>query len=108
LTEVAIEKGIDLVMKADDPKNLAGIAAIGKFADTIYRLENNKPTEITGIMSAEDHAVEFIKMLLSEMSFDEALETFLEANLEPIIPDWRKEDIYSKIKAGTIKIPGYE
>lgn len=108
LTEVVLEKGLELVKKSDDPKNLSGLAAIGKFADTVYRLENNKPTEITSKLSPEDHAIAFIQMLMADMDLSSAIDAFKVAVLEPIIPEWRKEEIIKKIEKGVLKIPGVD
>lgn len=106
LTEAVLEKGLEMISKVEDPKSLAGMAAIGKLADTIYRLENNKPTEISNSLPAEEHAIAFVKMLTETMSLQEAIEAFREASLEPLIPDWRKEEIANKMETGAILIPG--
>lgn len=105
-TEAALEKGIELMSIADSPKALAGIAAMGKFADTVYRLETQQPTEIVKTLPAERHALDFIKMLMEKLTRSEALDAFREADLDPLIPAWRRDDIHSRIVSGELKLLG--
>jgi hypothetical protein len=103
-TIAALEKGKELVDKADKPGHLSGIAALGKFSDNVYRLESGQPTEITQSLPAESHALDFIAMLMERMSRDQALEAFRQARLDPLVPEARKSEILRRIETGELKL----
>ncbi len=103
-TEAALIKGKELIEQADNPRHLSGIAAVGKMSDTVYRLETGKPTEITNVMPAETHALEFIRMMMEKMDRQSALDAFLRAPLDPLVPEVRKLEIKSRIESGDLKL----
>lgn len=103
-TEAALVKGKQLIDLADDPKYLGGIAQLGKMADTVYRLETNRPTEISQTIGTEAHALDFIKILMARMDREAALEAFLKASLEPLVPEDRKKEIHRRIISGELKL----
>jgi len=103
-TVEALTKGRELIQQADNPKHLSGIAALGKMSDMIYRLETNQPTEITQTLPAEAHALEFIKVLMAKMDREAALEAFLRASLDPLVPESRKLEIHKRIQSGELKL----
>ena len=104
VTLKALEKSGSLIDLADDPKHLSGIAAAGRFSDSVYRLETGQPTTIAMNMDAEAHALDFIKLLMARMDRPAALDHFKRANLEPLIPDHRKSEILAKIEEGTLRL----
>lgn len=106
VTYVALEKSGELIQQATDPKSLSGIAAAGKFADAVYRLETGQPTQITANQGPENHALEFIRMLMNRMDRDSALNAFKQASLEPLVPELRKAEILSRIESGELKLLG--
>lgn len=103
-TVAALLKGKELIDKADNPKHLSGIAAVGKMSDNIFRLETHQPTAIQQTLPAESHALEFIKMLMQRMAQAEALEAFKRTSLEPLVPEQRKLEIIRRIEAGELKL----
>jgi AcrR family transcriptional regulator len=103
-TLAALEKGKELILQADHPRHLSGIAAMGKMSDTVHRLETMQPTEITQNNSAEAHALDFIKLLLQRMDLESALASFQRANLDPLVPEMRKPDIIRRIESGELKL----
>jgi hypothetical protein len=103
-TVSALKKGKELIDIADSPKALSGIAAVGKMADTVYRLETNRPTEIQQALPTESHALEFIRMLLERMDLNAALDSFMRASLDPLVPEERKPDIRRRIETGELKL----
>jgi uncharacterized protein YqgV (UPF0045/DUF77 family) len=103
-TLAALMKGKELILQADDPKHLSGIAALGKLSDTVYRLETNQPTDIQQTVSTETHALEFIKLLMVSMERKAALEAFLKADLAPLVPESRKLEIHKRIESGDLKL----
>lgn len=105
-TTTALVKGMDLMELADTAKHLAGVAAMGKFADSVYRLETGQPTEIVRNMSTEDHALEFIKVLRGRMDREEAIEAFKRSSLEPLITEQRRLEIAQRIERGELKLLG--
>ena len=104
VTLAALEKGEELIYQADTSKALSGIAAMGKFADTVHRLERGEPTQIAANVSTEVHALEFIRMLMGRMSEELAMEAFKRASLEPLVPENRKLEIISRIESGDLKL----
>lgn len=104
VTLAALEKGEELIDKATDPKALAGIAQMGRFADTVHRLERGEPTQISASIGTENHALEFIRFMMTKMSQELAIEAFKRANLEPLVPEIRKGEIISRIEAGDLKL----
>jgi hypothetical protein len=103
-TVAALEKGKELIEMADNPRHLSGIAAMGKMSDTVYRLETQQPTEIQQNVTAETHALDFIRLLLERMDLEAALSHFTKANLEPLVPEMRKDDIVRRIESGELKL----
>lgn len=103
-TAAALTKGKELIEQADNPKHLSGIAAVGKMADTVYRLETRQPTEISNTMPAETHALEFIKMLMEKMDLNAALDAFSRASLDPLVPEVRKLEIRRRIESGELRL----
>lgn len=104
VTLAALEKGEELIYAAKDPKALAGIAQMGRFADTVHRLERGDPTQIAQTVSSEGHALAFIKFMMEKMDQIAALDAFRRANLEPLVPEIRKADIISRIESGELKL----
>jgi hypothetical protein len=105
VTTDALMKSRDLISTADSAKALSGIAAVGKFADSVHRLETNQPTSIQG-QTAETHALEFIKLLMDRTgSRESALEAFGRASLEPLVSDGKRDIILRRIASGELKLP---
>jgi hypothetical protein len=104
VTTEALSKGKFLIRNAKSEKSLSGIAAVGKFADGVYRLETHQPTEITQNITAEAHALEFIRYCMSRSTREDALEAFAKVSLEPLVPDWEKAAILAKIQSGELKL----
>lgn len=103
-TVAALKKSKELVQMADDPKHLSGIAAVGRMSDTVYRLETRQPTDIQQTLPTESHALEFIRMLMQKMDLQTAMETFIKAPLDPLVPEIRKEEIRRRIESGELKL----
>lgn len=104
VVESALVKGKELIDGATDTKALSGIAAVGSFADKVHRLETNQPTEIRHTLEIEEHALEFIKLVMRNSNLEKALEYFMQASLEPVIPDHAKAEIVKKIERGDLKL----
>lgn len=104
VTMKALEKGEILIDKASDPKALAGIAQMGRFADTVHRLERGDPTQISQSVGTETHALEFIRFMMGKMTQAAAIEAFKNANLEPLVPEIRKNDILARIASGELRL----
>jgi AcrR family transcriptional regulator len=104
VTLAALEKGEELIHLADNPKALAGIAQMGRFADTVHRLERGDPTQISQSVGTEGHALAFIRFMMTKMDQAAALEAFVRANLEPLVPEIRKTDIIRRIESGELKL----
>lgn len=106
VTLAALEKGEILINQASDPKALAGIAQMGRFADTVHRLERGDPTQISQSIGSETHALEFIRFMMTKMDQIAAIDAFKRANLEPLVPEIRKSEIISRIESGELKLLG--
>lgn len=104
VTLKALEKGEELIDKATDPKALAGISQMGRFADTVHRLERGEPTQIAASVGTEGHALAFIRFMMEKMTQEAALEAFKRADLEPLVPEIRKNEILSRIESGELKL----
>lgn len=104
VTLAALEKGELLINQADNPKALAGIAQMGRFADTVHRLEMGEPTQIAQSVGTEGHALEFIRFMMTKMDLAAAIEAFKRADLAPLVPEIRKADIVSRIERGELKL----
>lgn len=101
-TEVALIKSKELIEKADKPRHLSGIAAAGRFADTVMRLETEQPTEITKNISSETHVLEFYSILVAKVGPTVAIDELKRASLAPLVSDQRKEEIVERIIRGEI------
>lgn len=104
VTTEALLKGQELIASADSPKALSGIASVGKFADSVYRLETRQPTDIRSV-SSESHALEFLRLLLSRTgSLDAALEYFSKSSLEPLVTDVKRDEVIRRVRSGLLVI----
>jgi len=79
---------------------------MGRFADTVHRLERGDPTQISQSIGSETHALEFIRFMMTKMDQIAAIDAFKRANLEPLVPEIRKSEIISRIESGELKLLG--
>jgi hypothetical protein len=101
-TTAALKKSKQLIEKASSPKFLGGVAAAGRFADTVMRLETGEATAIVRTASAEQHVIEFFRVLVARSGYVLAVEGLRKASLEPLVGNARKEEILGRIESGEL------
>lgn len=101
VTSEALTKSLELISIADSPRDLSGVAAAGKFADSVYRLETQQPTDIR-TMSALEHATAFYTFILEKVGGkkDIALDCLIRANLEPLVTESQRMEAVKFLSTG--------